>query len=78
MMRQEPAGDCASSEDDNQVCPLATPDHVGSAGNRFVRRAMRGHAEISDQFIDGPYSAQEIDHRIDSKSTEWTGLDCES
>ena len=52
MTREQPADECGSGEHDQQICAVAMTDHIGSATDRFVRRAVRGRPEISDQFIE--------------------------
>jgi hypothetical protein len=52
MMRQQPADQHGPGQDDNQVCAVAVADHICGAIDRFVRRAVRGRSQVSNQFID--------------------------
>jgi hypothetical protein len=52
MMRQQPADQRCSCEDDHQISFVAMANYVGGTTDRLVRRAMRGCPKISDQLID--------------------------
>lgn len=51
-MRQQPADQRGSCEDDHQIGAVAMTNYVGGTTNRLVRRAVRGRPKIPDQLID--------------------------
>jgi hypothetical protein len=52
MMRQQPADERGSGQDDHEICAITVADDIGGAVDCLIRRAVRGRTEIQDQFID--------------------------
>jgi len=51
MMRQQPADERGSGQDDHEICAITVADDTVDC---LIRRAVRGRAKIQDQFIDDP------------------------
>jgi hypothetical protein len=46
MMRQQPADECGSGQDDHEVCAITVADDIGGAVDCLICRAVRGRPEI--------------------------------
>jgi hypothetical protein len=64
LARQQPAHQRGPRQHDNQVCAVAVADHIRGAIDRFVRRAVRGRGQVSDQFIDPRIAAGRVFHDL--------------